>query len=360
MKIAIFHSFLDNIGGAEMVTLHLARALSADVYTTNVDQDKLNRMGFADIKPKSIGRVPKSSPWRQQLASIRFRFLNLSDRYDFFLITGDWAISVAVKHHPNLYYCHSPIRELWDAFGFVRAEMVKGWQRPIFDFWVWLNRRLNRAHVASADRIVCNSRNTQARLKKYLGREAMVINPPVETVKFFYRQNGDYWLSVNRLINPKRVEIQLAAFARRPRAKLIIVGSYESSAHFLRYVEKIKQEKPPNVEIRSGISQTELINLYADCRGFITTAYDEDFGLTAVEAMAAGKPVIAPAEGGYLETVLDGVTGRLIGDLDSAKLATAIDEVGGDPARYRNACQARADEFDLARFVVKIKQEINL
>ena len=113
-KIAIFHNFMDNIGGAERVGLILARELKADFYTTNIDEEKIKKMGFSNIKLKSIGKVPINAPFRQQIALWRFRLLNLKNKYDYYIIDGDWAMSGAVKNKPNLWYVHSPIREIWD------------------------------------------------------------------------------------------------------------------------------------------------------------------------------------------------------------------------------------------------------
>ncbi|MFA5022570.1 MAG: glycosyltransferase [Patescibacteria group bacterium] len=354
MKIAIFHNFLDNIGGAEIVSLTLARELKADIYSTNIDQEKISKMGFADIKVRSIGRVPINAPFKQQLALLRFRLLNLKSQYDFFIISGDWAMAAAIKNQPNLWYVHSPIREIWDLYEYTRNNTVAFELRPVFDFWVQFNRFLNKRYVKKVNKIACNSINTQKRVEKYLNRAAIVVNPPIDPAKFFYRKNGDFWLSVNRLISHKRVDLQLKAFAQLPNEKLIIVGSYEQSRHFKQYANYIKKIKPANVEIRSWINQKELIELYADCKGFITTAADEDFGLTVLEAMASGKPVIAPNEGGYKETVVTGVTGKLIDGIDENKLTAAITEIGQEPQKYKEACQAQANKFATNIFIEKI------
>jgi len=98
MKIAIFHNYMDNIGGAEKVTLVLARELKADIYTTNINIEAVRNMGFYEVKIKSIGRVPINAPFRQQIALHKFRKLDLKNKYDFFIIGGDWAISSAVKN----------------------------------------------------------------------------------------------------------------------------------------------------------------------------------------------------------------------------------------------------------------------
>ena len=99
----------------------------------------------------------------------------------------------------------------------------------------------------------------------------------------------------------------------------------------------------------------ELRELYANCKGLIATAIDEDFGMTPVEAMASGKPVIASNEGGYKETIVDGITGRLIDDINEDKLAKAIIEIGKNPKQYKNACLEQAKKFDVKFFIKKLK-----
>jgi len=358
MKIAIFHNYMDNIGGAEKVGLTLARELKADVITTNINRKAIENMGFSDIKIKSIGKIPINAPFKQQFALYKFRKLNLKEKYDFFIIDGDWAVSGAVNNKPNLWYVHSPIREIWDLYEYTRQHNVCLILRPIFDIWVKYNRYLNRKYVKHINKIICNSRNTQKRVKKYLNRAAVVIHPPIETSKFYYKKTGDYWLSVNRLITHKRVDIQMKAFSKLPNEKLIIVGCYEKSRHFTAYANYIKKNKPKNVTLLHWIDSNQLVNLYANCKGFITSSKEEDFGMTPVEAMASGKPVIAPNEGGYKETVVDGITGKLIDDISVDKLTKAIQEVGKNPKKYKNACLKQAKKFDTKIFIKKIKDRI--
>lgn len=365
-KIAIIHNYLDNIGGAEVVTLVLARELNADVYTTNIDDTKIIKMGFGDILPRinSIGKIPINAPFKQQAALIKFHFLNLKNKYDLYIICGDWAISAATNNKPNLWYVHSPIRELWDSYKYTRNNIVPWPVRPIFDIWVYFNRILNIKYAKKADKIACNSKNTQNRLKKFLGiNNVSIINPPIETNRFHYNCNGNYWLSVNRLVSAKRIDIQLNAFRMLPAEKLIIVGSYEKGVkHFENEKNRLEKITPPNVEFKSWVSEKELIDLYANCKGFITTAIDEDFGMTPVEAMAAGKAVIAPNEGGYKETVINNKTGLLIDDIDENKLAEAIirlgKEINENPLKFKNACQEQANKFDLKIFIQRIKEQI--
>ncbi|MDD5172816.1 MAG: glycosyltransferase [Patescibacteria group bacterium] len=357
-KIAVIYTSMDNIGGAEIVGLTLARELKADIYTTNIDEDKIKKMGFTNINLKSIGQVPINAPFRHQMILQKFRKLNLGNQYDFYIIDGDWAISAVVNNKPNLWYVHSPIREIWDLYKYTRKNIVPFYFRPIFDFWVKYNRQLNRKYAEDVGIFVCNSETTQKRLKRYLNKNATVINPPIETADFYYRQNGDYWLSVNRLITHKRVDLQVKAFAKLPEKKLIIVGSYEKSKHFQAYANYIKKLKTKNITILSWVDRPQLIDLYANCKGFITTSKDEDFGMTAVEAMAAGKPVIASAEGGYRETVIDNITGKLIDNINVDKLIEAIKEIEEGPEKYKDACLKQAKKFDTKIFIGKIKEQM--
>jgi len=360
MKIAIFHNYLDNIGGAEIVTLTLARELDADVYTTNINKEKIKKMGFSDIRIKSIGKVPINAPFRHQLALWKFKRLNLK-KYDFYIISGDWAVSGVVNNKPNLWYVHSPPRELWDLYKYVRNNLVPLHLRFIYDSWVLYNRFLYKKYIKNVEKITCNSKNTQNRIKKFLNRDAVVINPPIETSDYYYKKTGDYWLAVNRLLSHKRVDLQIKAFFKLPKEKLIIVGCYEKSRHFQQYADYIKKIKPNNVEIRSWVTHRELTDLYANCKGFITTSRDEDFGMTPLEAMASGKPIIAPNEGGYKETITK-KTGILIDNVNPEKLVETIKKINSElkrnPEKYKRECIKQAKKFDSKVFINKIRELI--
>lgn len=371
MKIAIFHNYMDNIGGAELVDLILARELKADIYTTNISKEKIQKMGFKTDNVYSIGKIPINAPFKHEFAYWKFRKLNLKNKYDFYIIAGDWAMSGAVHNKPNLWYVYSPIRELYDLNKYIRENIVPSVylgdiNKYIFDAWVGYHKILNKIDLKHVQKIVCISKNVQGRVKKYLNRDSEVIYPPTQTEKYDYRNppagKGGFWLSVNRLMAHKRVDMQLKAFSKMPDEKLIIVGSYEDSAHFLAYAEYCQKIKPENVEIKSWISEKELLDLYSGCKGFITTAIDEDYGMTPVEAMASGKPVIAPNEGGYKETIINGETGILIDNINEEELAEAVGQIdkkiNKNPREFYKNCRRQAMNFDTKIFIEKIKKQI--
>ena len=361
MKIAIFHNFMDNIGGAEIVTLTLARELGADIYTTNIDTSKISKMGFSDILPRiySIGKLPKNAPFRQQLALWKFRKLNLGNKYNHYIISGDWAMSGAVNNKPNIWYVHSPLNELWQFKNYIKKELLSWWKRPLYEIWVWFNRKLTLKYSRSVGTFVCNSKNTQERIKRFYNKDAEIIYPPIDTKQYYCSSPKNYWLSVNRLLPNKRIDMQMGAFAKLPDEKLIIVGSYEKDvAQFEEYKKYLENIKPENVLILNWVDEKQLKKLYSECNGFITTSRDEDFGMAPIEAMASGKVVIAPNEGGYRESVTKD-TGILIDNIDEIKLSEAIRRLSNNTKKYKDECIKRASEFDISIFIIKIKSVIN-
>src|SRR3989344_8480558 len=172
MKIAVFHNSMDNIGGAEYVDLIMARELKADIYTTNINKEKIRKMGFSTDNIFSIGKIPINAPFRQEMAYWKFRRLNLGKKYDVYIIAGDWAMSGAVHNKPNLWYVYSPTREIWDLRDYVRKTMVSFWQRPLFDFWVMFRRLINLRDFKHINIIVSISNNVSKRVKKYLYRDS--------------------------------------------------------------------------------------------------------------------------------------------------------------------------------------------
>ncbi len=354
MKIAVFHDYLDCIGGGEKVALEIARILNADFITTDVNKDVVDKLGFNDINIISLGETIKFPPLKQISASYKFAKANFSKNYDLFILSTGWSVFAAKKHKPNIYYCHSPVRPFFDLY-----EIFKKRQnfimKPFFILWVYLHRYLLKKNIKYVDKFLCNSENTKKRIKKYYDRDAVILYPFVDCSKFKYKRNGDFWLSVNRLYPEKRMELQIEVFRKLSNEKLVIVGGYARGDHAEKYYKKIIRNLPGNVEIKPQLNEKKLINLYGNCKGFIATALDEDFGITPLEAMASGKPVVAVNEGGYKETVVHNVTGKLVpAAVDD--LVQAIQEISKNPKRYKSACIKIARKFNVTLFAKKIKE----
>jgi glycosyltransferase involved in cell wall biosynthesis len=235
-------------------------------------------------------------------------------------------------------YCHAPFRYAWyeeaRALGEARAPL-----RPLLRALLRRMRDWDLAASRRVDAYIANSELTRERIKHLYGRDAPIIHPPVETHRFTPGTPGDSLLVVSEIVRHKRVQVALEA-ARLARTPIRVVGSGPDFAAL--------SEAYPEAEFLGRVSDGELAALYASARAVIVPSREE-FGITAVEAQAAGRPVIAPAAGGALETVLDGQTGCLATLDDPESFARAIkglDELDFDPAR----AVANAERFSLAAF----------
>jgi glycosyltransferase involved in cell wall biosynthesis len=357
LRIAIFIDYIGAIGGGERVALMLARALQADIVTTDISQESVQRLGYGDVRIRSLGKTVKLPPFKQISASILFAKCDLSDEYDFFIFSGNWSHYAARKHHPNLWYCYTPARAFYD----LRESMISRQPNAVMRFlvasWIGIHSWFDQQSVQDLDCVVAISATVKQRIKDYYNIFSEVIYPPVDTRRFRCEEHGDFWLSVNRFYPEKRIDLQFEVFRKLAEEKLVVVGGYDKGDHSSKYNEKLVRNIPGNVEMRGAVSEAELIDLYARCKGLICTAMDEDFGLTPIEAMASGKPVVAVNEGGFRETVVNGDTGLLV-EATRDELVRAVKEIARDPNRYEGACIKRAKEFDTPVFLEKIRRLI--
>ncbi|OBZ34638.1 glycosyltransferase [Methanohalophilus sp. DAL1] len=356
MKIAIFHDYIDAIGGGEKLVLTLAKGLGADIITTDIDADSIDKMGFNDVNIISLGETVKMAPFKQMSASWKFSRCNFSKDYDLFIFSGNWAPFAAKKHKPNIYYCHTPVRVFYDLYNVFMDRQSTLSILP-FKIWATIHRYAYEKYLTHVDKIIANSNNVKQRTRKFLNREADVIYPPIDVSKFKFEKCGDFWLSVNRLYPEKRIELQIESFKMLPGERLLIVGGFAEADHASAYYNKIVQELPKNVTLLGTIPEEELIKLYSNCKGFLITAKNEDFGMTPVEAMASGKAVVGVNEGGCLETVTDGVTGYLVPP-ECRKIVEAINIISSDPLKYKEECIKKAQNFSTDNFLKEMRKQI--
>jgi glycosyltransferase involved in cell wall biosynthesis len=353
VRIAIFHDYFGAIGGGEKVVVEMAKILDADIITT--DTDAVRKIDQS-VRVVSLGKTIKYPGIKQISAALKFYFCDFSKEYDLFIFTGNWSHMAAHRHHPNIWYCYTPVRVFYDLYPtfLSRQDAVT---RIFFRTWIFLHRKWDQRSIIHVDCIIAISRNVQDRISRYYHRDAELIYPPVNVALFRCEDYRDFWLSVNRLYPEKRIELQVEAFRMMPEERLVIVGGYAHGDHAAQYADKIISGLPRNVTFLGEVGGDELQDLYSRCRGHICTALGEDYGLTPLEAMASGKPVVAVHEGGYRETVTPG-TGLLVRPRIE-DICTAIRILSKNPARYHDACIARAREFDVSVFAKYLRKKID-
>jgi len=359
-KGIILHDYFRNAEGGGRVSLAIAQGLGIDICYGFRAQ---NHPYFANF-PTDIHQydLQVNIPYYglKQLA-LAYAFANKTQflqAYDYIIYSGfycPYAIKNAVGKR-NILYCHTPPRYIYDQREFYLSRMPK-WQRPLFLAAIkFLQPRYERA-FAKMDRVLTNSEYVKARIKKYLNKEAIVVYPPCDTAAYKWLGQQDYYLSTARLDPLKRVDLIVEAFIKMPDKELIVA----SGGSELQTLQE-RAKNSPNITFTGWIEETKLQQLIGNALATIYIPRQEDFGLSPIESMAAGKPVIGVSEGGIKETVIDGVTGILLPEnpqLD--ELVNAVTQL--DRARVlamRSACEKRAEEFNQQTFFANLKRAINL
>jgi glycosyltransferase involved in cell wall biosynthesis len=243
-------------------------------------------------------------------------------------------------------YCHAPFRYAW----YEQARALRETPAPLRPAMRALlagTRRWDLAASRRVDSYIANSQLTQERIRRFYGRESTIVHPPVETHRFSAGAPEDHLLVVSEIVAHKRVDVALEA-ARRARAPIRVVGTGPDYAQL--------RDAYPEAEFVGRAGDEELAQLYARARAVIVPAIEE-FGITAVEAQAAGRPVVAPRAGGANETVIDGDTGLLVEPADAASFAAAIgrlEELQFDPRR----AVENAQRFSVAEFSRRIAAHV--
>ncbi len=348
MKIALVHDHLVQDGGAEKVLLVLQEMFpDAPTFTLLYDAAQVSpEFAGRDIRTSFLQRMPfglKKYQWLLPLMPAATESHDLSG-FDL-VISSSSAFAKGVITRPetlHLCYCHTPTRYLWsDTHSYVqelRAPKLLKLGLPVL-----LNRlRIwDRLSAERADGFIANSRTVAARIRKYYGRDAVVIHPPVETGKFRVASGpGAYFLAGGRLVSYKRFDLVIEAF-NRLGLPLTIFGDGPLA-------QRLRRSAGPHIRFTGKVSDEEKAALYRDAIAFIHPQ-EEDFGITAIESMAAGRPVIAYRKGGAVETVIEGVTGTFFDDQTAEALAGAIGRFQASAYDPR-AIRSHAEAFDTSVF----------
>lgn len=357
LKGVVLYDFLHAKGGAERLTLDLVRGLEgAELCFGYRQPDVFPAEDLVDIDYHDLQAITPVPGWRtlkvlRAFAGQQAAFL---DAYDWAIFSGVLA-PVAVQHRRgrrNLYYCHTPPRFVYDLRAYYQQKFAPPLRPALAVLAAFLKRRYESS-VAEMDVVIANSENVRGRLRKYLGVDATVVHPPIDVERFRWRCRGDYFLSLARLEDFKRVDLIVEAFLQMPNQQLV-VASGGAQLDMLR----LKAAHAPNIRFTSWLSDEALAEVVGGARASIYIPRDEDFGMSPVESMAAGKPVIGVAEGGLIETIVDGETGWLLSPEPSVEqIIDAVTACSGDVAEtMRIACETRARMFSRDRFLKKMRQ----
>jgi glycosyltransferase involved in cell wall biosynthesis len=259
-----------------------------------------------------------------------------------------WAHAVICDSSTvHVCYCHNPFRYAWNgrdhALAHRRDPITRALLRAQFRRW----RQWDWIAAQRVDRYVANSRATQARIARYFGREAGLVHPPVDTRRFTPGPVRDYYVVLAELMSHKRIDLAIEAFNRLGRPLLVVGDGPEARA--------LRRVAGRTIRFTGRLSDRAVEAVLQGARALVMPAAEE-FGIAAVEAQAAGRPVIGPRSGGTLETIIDGVTGRLW-DGGADELLDAVrsfDDAAVDP----RACAKNAARFDRTIFERRLRAEV--
>ena len=352
-RIAIVHDYLNQMGGAERVLEVLHEVFpTAPIYTSMYAPALVSpAFGQMEVHTSFMQRLPFATRRHQAFLPFypaAFEQFDLSG-YDVVLsMSSAWSKGVVTPPETcHVCYCLTPMRFAWQSHAYAAQERIPrwaGWLLPHILTWL---RTWDVTTAQRVDAFVAISRAVAMRIGKYYRRSATVIHPPVDTQRYAPADShDDYFLVVSRLVPYKRIDLAVRACTELG-LPLKVVGAGRDRA-------RLEAVAGPTVEFLGRLPDATIRELMARCRAFLFPG-EEDFGLTPLEAQASGRPVIALARGGALETVVDGVTGRLFPEPTVAALATALTGLRDTDFDARTI-RRHAVRFDTSHFKRRLRQ----
>lgn len=356
MKVALVHDYLSEFGGAERVLMALGEMFEkAPIYTAFRVKNSAGGEFFKERKVIEskfsffLKKFNLYSPLRF-LAPFIWRSFDLRE-YDLVIASSSWYITRGFRAGDKtkvVCYCHTPPRYLYGyrtSVDWERFFGVRIYARAVNHFL----RMTDYQSAQKVDFFVANSINVKKRIKKFYRREGRVIYPPVEVKKIFRETKNlkgeDFYLVVARIVGGKGIEMVCEA-AERLKVKVKIIGEGKG---FYQKKRRIKRLENRWVKFLGRIPDEEVYQYYGRCKAFLATSKDEDFGISAVEAMAGGRPVVAYRGGGYLETVVEGKTGEFFDEYSIEGLMEAMRKLKAEKYKKED-CQRQAEKFSKEKF----------
>ncbi len=353
MKTALVHDWLNQLGGAEDVLEALVDLYpAAPVYTSLYWRDRMPAHWQAwDIRTAFIDRMPFAHR-KQQLYFPFYPFA--FEQFDFsgydLILSNKSGFCHGVISGPetlHICYCLTPTRYVWRYFQYAEQENLGTAVRKILPLFLTSLRQWDRLAADRVDHFIAISQEVRRRIAKIYRRDSTIIYPPVNTTQFEPSSRvDDYYLIVGRLVPYRRIDLLIEAFNRLGRP-LAIAGSGRDR-------ERLEALAGPTIQFLGYVPDAELPDLLARCRAFVFPG-EEDFGIAPLQANAAGRPVIAYAGGGALETVIPGRTGALFDEQSVEAIVAAVEAFDTDSTDSR-VVRAHAQQFDTAVFKQRLSQ----
>jgi len=352
LKIAILHYWLVGMRGGEKVLESLCELFpEADIFTHVHDPAQISAtINRHNIITSFIQRLPRAAKFYKKyllLMPFAVEALDLQS-YDLIISSEAGPIKGVITRPDalNICYCHSPMRYVWDQYHDYRRSAGR-MTRLAMSLFATRLRIWDSVSATRVDHFIANSNFVAKRIKKYYGRDSVVIHPPVDAAKFHIAEaQEDYFICFGQMIFYKRFDLAIEAFNQNGR-RLVVIGRGEQEAALRKIAGR-------NISFLGPQSDAAVAALLAGCQALIFPGV-EDFGIVPLEAMASGRPVIAYAAGGALETMIDGVTGVLFHDQSVAGLNQAVTRYDNLAASFEpTAIRAHAMSFDKPVFQKKI------
>lgn len=364
-KIAIVCDFLTMMGGAENVILAMHEAFpSAPIYTAIYNEDKLPLFKEVDVRPSRLQKIPtklrKYYKLFPTLAVKAMRKLDL-DEFDIIITSSYLHANQITKTRSDqiiISYCHTPARYYWSHYDLYRKDPGYGKLnpliRPLMPLMIPRQRKLDYEAAQAVDMFIANSTETQERIRKYYGKPSVVLHPPVDIKRFSpARERSDYYVTLGRQLPNKRFDLAVEACTQLG-LKLKVFGT--GPLH-----DTLVRKAGPTIEFytdRFGdASDKEVEKALNSAKGFVFPS-DEDFGIVAVEALAAGAPVIAYDKAGTRDIIQDGVSGVMFGKQTAEAVAAAIQKT--DKMTFLPSTLSRkAKRFERSMFIDKLRRVVS-